>query len=181
MWHLDGNVATASCGDVALTVGLAEGDRKLLLQTSDSTLLANLWMMPAVSPLPLVDVYVRGHDLVCSMGPTETHPFATQLYWTIRHLDVAPRRWQLCRCWYPCGPTCSIRNQPLRLPARRRTAPSTRSTLTAGRPTSCHFANNSRSSTLPCPETVLGNRRTSLPRGGSLSSARSSTTFLRKA
>lgn len=46
--------------------------------------------MPAVSPLPLVDVYVRGHDLVCSMGPTETHPFATQLYWTIRHLDVAP-------------------------------------------------------------------------------------------
>jgi hypothetical protein len=90
VWHLDGQLASADFGDIRLAVAISEGDRKVLVQTSDSTLLANLWDMPAVSSQPLMDAYVRDHDLVCLLEPSEAFPFHTQLYWTLRHVRCAP-------------------------------------------------------------------------------------------
>jgi hypothetical protein len=90
MWHWDGSLATVDLGQVQLAVAMAPGDRKVQIKTPDELLLATLWDMPAVSATPLVDVYVRGHDLVCLTAPSESFPYHTQLYWTLRTVDVTP-------------------------------------------------------------------------------------------
>lgn len=90
MWQFENNIASLTAGPLQLTLSLAPHDRKLLVQTSSNLLLASLWDMPAVSGLPLVEAYVRDEDLVATFGPTESFPFFTELYWSVRTLETQP-------------------------------------------------------------------------------------------
>lgn len=90
MWQWDGSIATVDLGTIQLAVATAVGDRRVQVKSTDELLLATLWDMPVVSGTPLVDAYVRDHDLVCLTGPTESFPFHTQLYWTLRSVDTSP-------------------------------------------------------------------------------------------
>ncbi|WP_425396134.1 hypothetical protein [Aeoliella sp.] len=90
MWQWDGSIATAELGSIQLTVATAVGDRRVQLKTREGLLLATLWDMPSVSGAPLLDTYVRDDDLVCLTGPTDSFPFHTQLYWTLRKVESSP-------------------------------------------------------------------------------------------
>ena len=90
MWQMDGPIASADFGAVTLKVSLSTGDRKVLVYAGENTLVAKLWDMPAIAGQPLVDCYVRGRDLVCLLGPSDSFPFATQLYWTLRQVEFTP-------------------------------------------------------------------------------------------
>lgn len=90
MWQWDGSIATVDLGSIQIAVAPAVGDRRVQVKSPDGLLLATLWDMPEVSGAPLVDAYVRDDDLVCLAGPTESFPFHTQLYWTLRRINTEP-------------------------------------------------------------------------------------------
>lgn len=91
MWQFDDNIATLKLDAFTVTLSLAEHDRKVLVQTDTNLLLASLWDIPVINDLPLVEAYVRGDDLVATFGPSETFPFTTELYWSVRELQSPPK------------------------------------------------------------------------------------------
>lgn len=90
MWQWDGSIATVDLNSIQLVVSPAADERHVQVKTRDGLLLTTLWDMPAVSAAPLVDAYVRDDDLVCLVAPTESFPFHTQLYWTLRNVETLP-------------------------------------------------------------------------------------------
>lgn len=90
MWSFDGQVARADAGNLAIAVRLDVGYRSVSVHSADFKPLANLWYMPVVTKQPMIDVYVRDHDLICLLGPSELFPFHTHLYWTLRQLECSP-------------------------------------------------------------------------------------------
>ena len=90
MWRFEGTTARASFENLSLSVSTEPGQRQLCVQSQGGLQLATLWHMPQVSSQPLIENYVRGNDLVCTLGPSQEFPFTTQLYWTPRKLASLP-------------------------------------------------------------------------------------------
>lgn len=97
IWSLKGSLAMLHCGALTGQVDVAHPNLGLQRAAIDKMSVdGQLFQAIRESngstgsewPLPLTDVYTRGHDLVASYGPTDDWPYAPIIYWQANSLTA---------------------------------------------------------------------------------------------
>jgi hypothetical protein len=97
IWSINGTLAKLHCGALSGQVDAARPNLGLQQVIFARAAIGNRLFRPLRAsdgeaknewPLPLTDVYTRGHDLVASYGPTDDWPYAPIIYWQANSLAV---------------------------------------------------------------------------------------------
>ncbi|HVT26867.1 MAG TPA: hypothetical protein VHE81_02505 [Lacipirellulaceae bacterium] len=98
IWSLQGNLAELRVNDLAGLLNVAQPHSGLHEMQLDgkplSAVLLSVFRANGTDskswPLPLLEAYVRGNDLVATYQPTSDWPFSPQLYWQANTFESQP-------------------------------------------------------------------------------------------